>query len=140
MTSPSPLTKDDAQRWLADAFAPWVQALDLTIAEIGPERAVLTMPITPDLARMGGIVSGQALAAMADTAMVFACAGYLGEMRPIATTTLDTHFLRPGRGTMIRCEAEVVRAGKALIFTRATLIALPEEKATATATATFFAA
>lgn len=132
------LTRDEAQNWLATAFAPWVQALSLTIEEIGPTRAVLSMPNTDAINRMGGIISGQALAAMADTAMVFACAGHFGEMRPVATTTLDTQFLRPGTGERVRCEAEIVRAGKAIIFARATMISLPEEKPVATATATFF--
>jgi uncharacterized protein (TIGR00369 family) len=96
------------------------------------------MPITDDLARLGGIISGQALAALADTAMVFACFGQMGAFKPVATTNLDTQFLRPGTGDLIRCDAEIVRAGKALISTRATMVALPSDKAVATATATFF--
>ncbi|WP_270729361.1 PaaI family thioesterase [Shimia sp. Alg240-R146] len=133
-----PLTPDDAQTLLAKGFAPWVQALDLTITDISPTGATLTMPITDALARFGGIISGQALAAMADTAMVFACFGHLDAFTPVATTNLDTQFLRPGTGDLIRCDAEIVRAGKALIFARATMVALPSDKAVATATATFF--
>lgn len=133
-----PLTTKDAQTMLAKGFAPWVQALDLTIADISPAGAILTMPITDNLARIGGIISGQALAAMADTAMVFACFGHLDDFVPVATTNLDTQFLRPGTGDLIRCEAEIVRAGKALIFARATMTALPSEKPVATATATFY--
>ena len=132
------VTPETARYCLAENFADWVQALDLTVERIGPEGAVLTMPIAPKLARVGGILSGQALAAMADTSMVFACAGYLGEFMPVATTNLDTVFLRPGTGTSVRCEAEVVRAGKALIFARATMIAEPSGKPVATATATFY--
>lgn len=137
MTTQPPTTAD-ATRFLEENFADWVRALDLTIAEIGPSGAVLTMPITPALARVGGILSGQALAAMADTAMVFACAGHLGRFAPVATTDLHTSFLRPGTGDAIRCEAKVIRAGKALIFARATMIAEPSQKPVATATATFF--
>jgi uncharacterized protein (TIGR00369 family) len=132
------LTPADAQRFLEENFAPWVKALDLTITHITRDGATLTMPITDDLARVGGIISGQALAAMADTAMVFATFGHLQEPRPVATTNLDTQFLRPGTGDTIRCDAEIVRAGKALIFTRATMTALPSDKVVATATATFF--
>ena len=132
------LTTSQAQTFLSENFAEWVRALDLTIARIGPEGATLHMPITPALARVGGILSGQALAAMADTAMVFACAGHMGGFRPVATTNLDTVFLRPGTGDAIRCEAEIVRAGKALIFARATMVAEPSEKPVATATATFY--
>ncbi len=132
------LTVEQAQTCLEEGFAPWVKALNLTVEEISADHAVLSMPITDQLARMGGIVSGQALAAMADTSMVIACLGSFGEMRPIATTNLDTQFLRPGTGECIRCDARIVRAGKALMFCQATMIALPMDKPIATATATFY--
>ncbi|THD75795.1 PaaI family thioesterase [Thalassobius vesicularis] len=132
------LTTADAQAFLEQGFAPWVKALDLTVEEVGPELTVLSMPITDQLARMGGIISGQALAAMADTSMAIGCLAHFGEMRPIATTNLDTQFLRPGTGDRIRCEARIVRAGKQLVFCNATMIALPLDKPVATATATFF--
>ena len=70
--------------------------------------------------------------------MVIAACAALGEFVPVATTNLDTQFLRPATGNAVRAEAEVVRAGRALIFTRVTLIAEPAEKPVATATATFF--
>ena len=132
------MTATKAQAILEENFAPWVKALDLTIEAISTEGATLSMPVTADLARVGGIVSGQALAAMADTAMVFATIGHLQAPAPVATTNLDVQFLRPGHGDRIRCEAGIVRAGKALIFTRATMIAEPGEKTVATATATFY--
>ncbi|MDQ2095472.1 PaaI family thioesterase [Rhodalgimonas zhirmunskyi] len=115
-----------------------MQALDLTVEEIGPDGATLTMPITPALCREGDILSGQSLAALADTAMVIACTGAMGAVRPVATTNLDLQFLRPGVGAAIRCTARVTRMGKALIFTRATMTDLPSGKDVATATATFF--
>lgn len=132
------LSIDDAQGFLDAYFAPWVRALDLTITDITASGAVFTMPINENVTRMGDILSGQALAALADTAMVFACAGHFGQMRPVATTNLDTQFLRPGVGDLVRCEAKVVRAGKALIFCRAVMFAEPSGKEIATATATFY--
>ncbi len=128
----------DAQEFLAHAFAPWVQALDLTVDRVDPHEAVLSMPITDDIARIGGIVCGQSLATMADTAMVIASAGHYGQPRPVATTNLDTQFLRPGSGTRVRCVARVRRAGKAMLFAQADMHALPDDKLIASATATFF--
>ncbi|MFP4570029.1 PaaI family thioesterase [Rhodosalinus sp.] len=128
----------EAQRALEDNFAPWVLALRPRVVAVGTGRAELRIPITPELARVGGIVSGQALAALADTSMVIATAAHFGALRPVATTNLDTQFLRPGSGDSVLCRAEVVRAGKALVFARAVLIAEPAGKDIATATATFF--
>ena len=131
------MTPDTAQAFLNDNFAPWVRALDLEVTEITAERCVLRMPITEALARTGGIVSGQALTALADTAMVLACGGHAGEMIPVGTVTLDTQFLRPASGDAVLAVAEVTRAGKSMIFARCTLTVLPADKTVALATATF---
>tara|TARA_R110002124_G_scaffold167987_1_gene335471 strand:- start:133 stop:534 length:402 start_codon:yes stop_codon:yes gene_type:complete len=131
------MTPDTAQTLLDQAFAPWVRALQPSITEISTERVVMTIPVTSDILRVGGIVSGQALAALADTAMVFACFGHLDAPEPVGTVTLDTQFLRPASGDSIRAEAEVTRAGRAMIFARCTLISEPSGKPVALATATF---
>jgi uncharacterized protein (TIGR00369 family) len=133
----TPLTASEANRFLTENFAAWINALDIDVTEIGPARTVLRIPVTAKINRMGDIVSGQALAALADTAMVFACGGHLGQMEPVGTVTLDTQFLRPASGSAIRAEAEVTRAGRTMLFARCTLIAEPSEKAVALATATF---
>ena len=133
------MTPELAQTILAENFAEWVQALDLTVVAIDPEHALIRMPLGAHLARVGGIVSGQALAALADTAMVFAAIAQAKEFRPFATTDLHTQFLRPGVGTAILCRAEVVRAGKALVFARAEMTEEESGKIVATATATFYA-
>ena len=131
------MTPATAQKFLLDNFAPWVLALDPTVTHIDPDKTTLEIPITDALNRTGGIVSGQALTALADTAMVLACGGHLGEMVPVGTVTLDTQFLRPASGEVIRAEAEVTRAGRSMIFTRCTLFAEPSGKPVAIATATF---
>ena len=131
------MTPETAQTVLDQAFAPWVKALKPRITEISAQRTVMTIPVTPEINRMGDIVCGQALAALADTAMVFACFGHLDAVEPVGTVTLDTQFLRPATGAHIRAEAEVTRAGKSMIFARCTLIAEPSGKSVALATATF---
>ncbi|WGW03705.1 PaaI family thioesterase [Tropicibacter oceani] len=132
------VTTQTAQRLLAENFADWVQALSPQVTRIDAEGAVLEIPVTAAIARVGGIVCGQALATLADTSMVFACAGKLGEFKLVATTNLETRFLSAARGDTIRCEARVIRAGRALIFAEALLSSLPEGKPVAAASATFF--
>ena len=134
------LTPALAQDMLAKYFAEWVRALDLSIVEINAEHAVVRMPMGAHLQRVGGIVSGQALAALADTAMVFAAIAHADEFKPFATTDLHTQFLRPGVGRAVLCDARVVRAGKSLCFTRAEMTVEDNGKLISTATATFFAA
>ena len=132
------MTPQEAQTCLDENFADWVKALSPSVTAIDEEHAVLEIPITPAIARVGGIVCGQALATLADTTMVFACAGKLGAFTLVATTNLETRFLSAAKGETIRCEARIIRAGRALIFAEARLTALPDGRDVAAASATFF--
>lgn len=132
------MTADDLQELLNANFANWVLALNLQVTQAATDHVTVHMPLTKDLARVGGIVSGQALAALADTSMVLAAVAHKGEFKPFATTNLDTQFLRPGTGTAILCRAEIVRAGRALVFAQAMMTEEDSGKAVATATATFY--
>ncbi|PIE15094.1 MAG: thioesterase [Rhodobacterales bacterium] len=132
------LTTADAQIFLEQNFAEWVRALNLTFTAIGDTGVTVEMPIDHHLNRVGNILSGQALAALADTAMVFACAAHFGRMVPVATTNLDTRFLRPGVGDFVRSQARVVRASKAMIFAESDMYSEPSGALIAQATATFY--
>lgn len=133
---PNP-TLADAQSFLDDNFAPWVLALKPQVTALDETGATLRIPITRDIERTGGIVSGQTLATLADTAMVIGCGGAAGEMIAVGTVTLDTQFLRPASGDTIDAVAEITRLGKGMVFARCTLITQPSGKPVATATATF---
>ncbi|MFD8693817.1 hypothetical protein ACFV1O_03215, partial [Kitasatospora purpeofusca] len=61
------LSTAEADKILADNFAPWVQALGLSATETGERHAVLRLPWSDQLAREGGALSGQALMAAAGT-------------------------------------------------------------------------
>lgn len=126
-----------ANGWLDAYFADWVRALEPRVEKMACTGVVIRIPVTDAITRVGGIVSGQALATLADTTMVIACAGHFRAFRPVATTNLDVQFLRPASGESIDCTATIVRAGKSMIFTRAVLTAEPSGKEVATATATF---
>ncbi|MEM6372405.1 MAG: PaaI family thioesterase [Pseudomonadota bacterium] len=130
------ITTIDAQAFLEANFATWVLDLRPRVVRCDADGLDLNIPVTDAIARVGGIVSGQALAALADTAMVLAAGAHQGRMLPVATVTLDTQFLRPGRGEVVRASAHVLRAGRSMIFARCTLSTRPSDKAIAHATAT----
>lgn len=97
-------------------FAPWVQDLDLSIAAVGTDRATLAMRAGPRTQRAGGVVCGQAMMALADTAMVFAVAAASGGYRPMTTVGQTVSFMKPATGATIAAEARVLRLGKSLAF------------------------
>jgi len=109
------ISLNEAQNILANEFAPWVQALGLEITEADKDGCTAVMPVAEHLYRHGGIVSGQAMMALADTAMVIAFSSFFGEFRPIATIDMATSFLRPA-STDITVRASVTKPGRTLCF------------------------
>jgi uncharacterized protein (TIGR00369 family) len=111
-----------AQALLRDVFAPWVQDLQLSVEKIHPASepggtgAVLRMKFSERICREGGVVCGQALMSLADTAMVFAVCAASGRYRPMTTVDQTTHFMRPAANSDVLADARIVRMGKSMAF------------------------
>jgi uncharacterized protein (TIGR00369 family) len=110
-------------RWMSELFAPWVQELGMRLESIDPGHVTFLMPVTQRICRVGGTLSGQAMMAAADTAMVIAVASQLGEFRPMTTVSMSSHFLRPvafdANVKMLqaaRVIARVVKPGRQIMF------------------------
>lgn len=127
--SPGAFTVDIANGVLRERFAPWVRALDIRVEAVDATSALLRLPFADDLCREGGIVSGQALAALADTAMVIAVSAASGGYRPMATIDLHTTFMRAVVAADVVAEAQVERLGRTLAFVRVEMRARPIEAA-----------
>lgn len=110
------LSKAEAEAILKQNFAPWIVELDLRFESLEKGRVVLRLPNNPRLNRMGGVLCGQALMAVADTAMVFAVSTAQAGFSDMATVSQNTSFFRAAIDTDVLCEARVVRMGRTLAF------------------------
>ncbi|MDQ0316675.1 PaaI family thioesterase [Amorphus orientalis] len=117
---------------LRTVFAPWIQALRLSVEEVHSGGATLRMPFSDDLTRDNGVVCGQALMALADTAMVCAVSAASNRYLPMTTVDQTTHFLRPIAGRDTLAEAEVVRLGRTMAFGHIRLFADGDDRPAAT--------
>jgi uncharacterized protein (TIGR00369 family) len=122
---------------LSANFAAWVHDLGLSVESISSGAAVLRLPYSERLVRVGGTLSGQALMSAADTAMVIALAGSFGEFRPVTTVSQNITFMRPVSKQDVLVEARVMRLGKTLAFGEITLRGADDGKAAAHATTTY---
>lgn len=117
-----------AQQVLAGVFAPWVQDLQLSVEAVHPPGseggagATLRMKFSDRLCREGGIICGQALMSLADTAMVLAVAAAGGRYRPMTTVDQTSHFLKPASNGDILADARIVRMGRSMAFGQVMLI------------------
>ena len=138
----------EATRVLGEVFAPWVQDLNLSIdgldftpppggsADWQP-GAILRMPFSERLCRNGGVVSGQALMAFADTAMVIANVAANRSYRPMTTVDQTTHFMRAATAADVLADARVVRLGRTMSFGRVTLVGATDNKPVAMVSSAF---
>jgi len=138
----------EARRVLGEVFAPWVQDLNLSIEAFDfaapPDGsadwqpgAILRMPFSERLCRNGGIVSGQALMAFADTAMVIANVAANRRYRPMTTVDQTTHFMRAATSSDVLADARVVRLGRTMSFGRVTLSSAADNKPVAMVSSAF---
>jgi uncharacterized protein (TIGR00369 family) len=121
-TANSSFDEAAAQQLLIDVFAPWIQDLQLSVEAIhqpgteGGAGAVLRMKFSERICRDGGIICGQALMSLADTAMVFAVASASGRYRPMTTVDQTSHFLKPASNADVLADARIVRMGRTMAF------------------------
>ena len=108
--------KAAATQLLDTVFAPWVRELDLAVERIDSEGASLQMRFSERLCRDNGVVCGQALMSLADTAMVFAVSAAAGAYLPMTTVDQTIHFLRPAMRTDLLAEARILRLGRSMAF------------------------
>lgn len=125
------------QSALPEYFAPWVQALDLTVETSAGSAVTLRLPQSDQLSRVGGMLCGQAMMAAADTAMVLALIRHFGEFRPCTTVQMNTSFLKPLSGQDALIEARVIRAGKSLAFGEIDIRGANDGKSACRATTTY---
>jgi uncharacterized protein (TIGR00369 family) len=136
----------DARRVLGEVFAPWVMDLNLSIegfdctppgdADWQP-GAILRMPFSERLCRNGGTVSGQALMAFADTAMVIANLAANRGYRAMTTVDQTTHFMRAVTASDVLADARGVRLGRTMSFGRVTLSSATDNKLVAMVSSAF---
>jgi uncharacterized protein (TIGR00369 family) len=108
--------KSAASHLLQTVFAPWVQELDLSVETIETDGAVLRMRFSERLCRDNGVVCGQALMSLADTAMVFAISAAAGGYLPMTTVDQTIHFLKPAARADLLAKARVARLGRTMAF------------------------
>lgn len=104
--------------FLAEAFAPWVQQLYIQPSDITSTGAVFTVPENADLVRIGGIVCGQALAAIADTTAILTLMAHNRERRIMTTVDMTNHFLRPAMAGDLEATVSIMSNGRRMASAR----------------------
>ncbi|MEX0679170.1 MAG: PaaI family thioesterase [Pirellulales bacterium] len=106
---------------------PFNKLLGMQLLEVEPGRARLSMSWRPDLCQPAGIIHGGAIASLVDTAIAHAILLTLPDVDSpttggrIVSVDLRLKYLRPVSEGQIFCDAHIVRAGRQIIHTAATV-------------------
>ena len=111
--------------------------LGMTVVDASEGHAVLELPVRVDLLQGMGHVHGGILMTLLDSAMAASLGTLLRPGVMSVTTQLNTHFLSPGSGPVLRATGSVVRKGAQLAVTEGKVFDL-NDRLVATATAEFF--
>jgi acyl-CoA thioesterase len=112
------LSPDDLARACADAMWKHDDAssgLGMTIIDVGPGRATLTMTVQPHMVNGQRIAHGGFIFTLADSAMAFACNSH--NEKAVAAHG-DITFIRSGKlgDTLVATAREISRSGRSGIY------------------------
>lgn len=128
---------EQANILLKEKFAPWIQDLNIVFDEVAKGRVVMRVPFSDKLNREGGTICGQAIMAVADTAMVFAISSANNQFVPMTTVSQSSSFLRPASDKDLIAEASLIKPGRTIVYGQVNLYTDAPEKPIAHVTSTY---
>lgn len=135
------MTNEQVSDLLKQVFAPWIQDLRINPAKIGADSCQFNFPGDSKLTRGGGkgggVVCGQAVSAVADTASVLTLSAMNGRFRACTTVDLTAHFMRPLPEGDVQVDVVALSNGRRMAVTRAEFRAEGSPKLAATVTCAF---
>ncbi|WP_035350895.1 PaaI family thioesterase [Edaphobacter aggregans] len=99
--------------------AQFVRLLGIELIAFGDGWCETRVPVTPTLEQQHGFAHAGVLMTLADHTCGGAAATMAPEGQDVITVENKVSFLRPASGAVLLCRAEVLKAGKRLIFTEA---------------------
>jgi uncharacterized protein (TIGR00369 family) len=94
---------------------PFADHLGIRLGSVDADRAVLELPLRPELLNSHGGVHGGVVTALADVALAVAAIAREPGARGAYTVDLSVSFLGPGAGTLT-AEGRCLRVGRSLAF------------------------
>jgi uncharacterized protein (TIGR00369 family) len=112
---------EETQASIVDAMqksTPVHEFLDIRIVEIGPDYAVLSMPVRPQALNRNGTIHGGVLATLMDVSAGVSASRHVQANRPdavLVTSDLHIRYLKRHRGDMLLSRAHNVQVGNTVV-------------------------
>lgn len=110
---------------IRDSFArqQMMQTIGARIDSLAPGHVVLSLPVTPRIGQQHGFVHAGATFALGDSAAGYAALSVMPEGAEVLTVEMKINLIAPAAGQRLVAEGAVIKAGRRLIVTRATVLA-----------------
>ena len=118
---------------------PFFILMGIEVVSTEQGKAVLSMPVRPDMLNGAGWLQGGVLAAIADEAMALALYPLLSPEEGIATISESTSFIRGVKEGKVFAEGRVIRKGRRVAFTESEAYLLQGERQILSRTSAAFA-
>lgn len=128
---------DDAEKMLAEVFAPWVVDLGLKALDFDETGGRFMLPGNDRLVHVGGVICGQATTGAADTCAIVTLAAVNGRFRYCSTVDLSVKFMRPLPPGDTEIKVTVLSNGKRMAYAQADICAAGTGKLVVTVQMTF---
>jgi uncharacterized protein (TIGR00369 family) len=107
--------------------AEFIRSLGIELTSCGEGWCETRLNASPILRQQHGFVHAGAIMTLADHTCGGAAGSTVPEGRDVITVENKVSFLRPASGLILTCRADVLRAGKNLIFVEAAVMVEREE-------------
>ncbi len=103
-----------------------MQTLGASLHAVSAGRVEIRLPYDAKLTQQDGFLHAGIAATVMDSACGYAAFSLMPADARVLSIEFKTNLLRPGRGEYFRALAEVVKAGRRIMFTQARLLAVAE--------------
>lgn len=103
------------------------------LGEICPGRVVIELPFGEAVGQQQGLFHGGAIGAVGDIAGGYAALSLMPVGSEVVTVEFKINFIRPAKGSLLRAEGHVLRAGKSVTVARIDVSVVEGDNATAVA-------
>lgn len=110
-----------------------MRALGARMGEVAPGRVSIELPYGEVVGQQQGLFHGGAIGAIGDIAGGYAALSLTPAGSEVVTVEYKINFIRPAKGTLLRAEGHVLRAGKSLTIARIDVSVIEGGKATTVA-------
>lgn len=101
--------------------AKFVESLGIELVAFGPGWCETRLTVRTEFQQQHGFIHAGVIMTLADHTLGGAAATHVPAEKDVITVENRVTFLRPATGSELRCRAEVLRAGKNLVFAEGTV-------------------